>query len=119
MPAPLLSMLIRLQFMCDLVHNDPDLYLDELRDALAVRFGKYIHLTTVWRALKSLGLSLKRVRGLLHRASSRDLCFSFPRLQRSATPSDEQYFATSSVLSVPTCLYSSTRPTSTPAPPIA
>ncbi|KZV79322.1 hypothetical protein EXIGLDRAFT_596769, partial [Exidia glandulosa HHB12029] len=49
------------EFILDVVEDRPYTYLDELRDAIQDRFRVKVSLATVWRTLKRLGLTLKRL----------------------------------------------------------
>ncbi|EJD53448.1 Homeodomain-like protein [Auricularia subglabra TFB-10046 SS5] len=51
------------EFILTTVEERPYIYLDELRDAIQQHFGVIVHLSTVWRALKLFGLSLKQSSG--------------------------------------------------------
>ncbi|KAF9490687.1 hypothetical protein BDN71DRAFT_1343785, partial [Pleurotus eryngii] len=43
------------------VQYSPDVYLDELQEMLGGRLGVEVSLSTVWRALRRSGFTLKKV----------------------------------------------------------
>ncbi|KIJ06820.1 hypothetical protein PAXINDRAFT_91432, partial [Paxillus involutus ATCC 200175] len=43
------------------IRKAPDLYLDELQEMLATSCGVNVSRTTVWRALRRQGLTMKKV----------------------------------------------------------
>ena len=57
--------LVDLQFMLGLLDRDPDLYLDEIQQQLEDQHGVIVSLATVWRTLRRLGITSKKVSMLL------------------------------------------------------
>jgi transposase len=53
--------LVDLQFMLALLDRDPDLYLDEIQQQLEDQHGVIVSLATVWRTLRRLGITSKKV----------------------------------------------------------
>ena len=51
--------------MFNAVNNVPDIYLDELQLELQEMFGVSANTSTIWRALKRAGYTMKKVRGHL------------------------------------------------------
>ncbi|KAF8220919.1 hypothetical protein L208DRAFT_1331007, partial [Tricholoma matsutake] len=58
--APLMSQKA-VMFMLALLDRDPDLYLDEIQQQLEDQHGVIVSLTTVWRTLRRLGITSKKV----------------------------------------------------------
>ncbi|KAJ7208591.1 hypothetical protein GGX14DRAFT_324055, partial [Mycena pura] len=58
-----------LQFVLGLLRSNPDYYLDEIKAQLLAVYDIEVSLTTIWRTLKYLGLSKKKVS---RNASERD-----------------------------------------------
>ncbi|KAH7902893.1 Homeodomain-like protein [Hygrophoropsis aurantiaca] len=50
-----------IRFLRGTVRHTADLYLDELRDLLEERCGTKVHESTVWRALRRSGFTIKKV----------------------------------------------------------
>jgi hypothetical protein len=50
-----------IQFMFQRLSSTPDLYLDELRLELEQRYGVTVNSSTVWRALRRSGYTMKMV----------------------------------------------------------
>ncbi|KAJ7206849.1 hypothetical protein GGX14DRAFT_333961, partial [Mycena pura] len=58
-----------LQFVLGLLRSNPDYYLDEIKAQLLAVYDIEVSLMTIWRTLKYLGLSKKKVS---RNASERD-----------------------------------------------
>ncbi|THU88254.1 hypothetical protein K435DRAFT_613697, partial [Dendrothele bispora CBS 962.96] len=50
-----------MQLLITLVEHSPDLYLDEIQLQLSVQYGVHVSLATVYRSLKRLGYSQKKL----------------------------------------------------------
>lgn len=55
--------------MLGLIDRSPDIYLDELQEELEAQHNVYISLATIWRTLKRLGMTSKRVCILIHHSA--------------------------------------------------
>ncbi|KAF9228549.1 hypothetical protein BS17DRAFT_663580, partial [Gyrodon lividus] len=49
------------QFLLGTIQKAPDLYLDELKEMLAVSCGVDVSRTTVWRTLHQAGFTMKKI----------------------------------------------------------
>ncbi|KAH9012103.1 hypothetical protein EDB84DRAFT_1278781, partial [Lactarius hengduanensis] len=54
------------QFMLALIEHSPDIYLDEIQELLQELHGIKISVSSIWRTLKRLGMSAKKVCSILH-----------------------------------------------------
>ena len=53
--------MVGLQFIHDSISKLPDIYLDELKQALEETCGTSVSSSTVWRALKHSGFTMKKI----------------------------------------------------------
>ncbi|KAJ3966573.1 hypothetical protein EV361DRAFT_557702 [Lentinula raphanica] len=49
------------KLMFGLIERSPDIYLDEIQDEMYYAYGLTISISTIWRTLRRLGISNKRV----------------------------------------------------------
>ena len=73
-----------LQFMLALLDRNPDIYLDEIQEQLGDQHGIEISLATIWRTLKRLGITSKKV--------------SIPKDLRRATPLTQLFCSSQGLL---------------------
>ncbi|KDQ15261.1 hypothetical protein BOTBODRAFT_90220, partial [Botryobasidium botryosum FD-172 SS1] len=48
-------------YLRQVIAQTPDVYLDELRESLYETYGKHVSDSTIWRALKKAGFTMKKV----------------------------------------------------------
>ena len=61
-PHKLLLSVPSFELMLALIEHTPDIYLDEIHEELREQHGLTVSLATIWRTLKRLGISSKKVR---------------------------------------------------------
>lgn len=49
------------QFVLAIIDHSPDIYLDEIQDELQEQHGIVVSISTIWRTLKRLGITSKKV----------------------------------------------------------
>jgi transposase len=60
-PHKLLLSVLSFELMLALIEHTPDIYLDEIQEELREQHGLTVSLATIWRTLKRLGISSKKV----------------------------------------------------------
>jgi len=60
-------LIVGLQFIHGSISKSPDIYLDELKQGLEETCGTSVSLSTVWRALKRSGFTMKKVNTIYNR----------------------------------------------------
>ncbi len=76
--------------MLALIEHSPDIYLDEIQEQLQELHGIKMSLSSIWRTLKRLGMSAKKVCSVLHFFLPKDFIKTCSKLSRVAAERCEE-----------------------------